>query len=59
MHERYGIGAHADMADPSKSRDWSEKGEQKGEQKGVAQGDRHAIKAEDEKKANAESKKGI
>jgi Amt family ammonium transporter len=59
MHERYGIGAHADMADPSKSRDSSEKVEQKGEQKGVAQGDRHAVKAEDEKKANADSKKGI
>jgi ammonium transporter, Amt family len=46
MHERYGIGAHADMADPNKSMDSSESGMQKG----VAQGDRHAVKAEDEKK---------
>ena len=46
MHERYGIGEHKDMANPSKSRDSSSSGEQKV----VAQGDRHAIKAEDEKK---------
>lgn len=46
MHERHGIGAHADMADPSKSTESSESGMQKG----VAQGDRHAVKAEDEKR---------
>jgi Amt family ammonium transporter len=55
MNERYGIGEHADMADPNKSTDSSSSGGQKG----LAQGDRHAIKAEDEKKTGSDSKKGI
>jgi Amt family ammonium transporter len=45
-HERYGIEEHKDMADPGKSTDSSSSDERKG----VAQGDRHGIKAEDEKK---------
>jgi Amt family ammonium transporter len=55
MHERYRIGEHADLADPTKSTDSSSSREQKG----VAQGDRHAIKAEDEKKMGLDSRKGI
>ena len=42
------------MADPNKSTDSGSSVEQKG----VAQGDRHAIKAEDEKKEKKE-KKGL
>jgi Amt family ammonium transporter len=53
MHKRYGIGEHKDMlAEPGKSTGGSSR-------KGVAQGDRHAVKAEDEKKVEVDTKKGI
>lgn len=55
MQERYGIGEHQKMADPSQS----DSASSSGMQKGVAQGDRHAIRAEDEKKDGPDSKKGL
>jgi len=63
MHERYGIEEHKDMlAEPGKSTGGSSSpsGEQQEEEeKGVAQGDRHAVKAEDEKKVEVDTKKEI
>jgi len=55
MHERYGIGEHQKMVDPSQS----DSASSSGMQKGLAQGDRHAVKAEDEKKEGQDSKKGL
>lgn len=53
MRERYGIGEHKDMADPGKTSDAASGSSS--EQKGVAQGDRHGIRAEDEKKQNKQT----
>lgn len=62
MHERYGIGEHKDMlAEQGKSTGGSSSpsGERQQEEKGVAQEDRHAVKTEDEKKAEDEKKVGV
>jgi Amt family ammonium transporter len=62
MHERYGIGEHKDMlAEQGKSTGGSSSpsGERQQEEKDVAQEDRHAVKAEDEKKVEVDTKKEI
>jgi Amt family ammonium transporter len=63
MHERYGIGEHKDMlAEPGKSTGGSNSPrveQQRQEEKDVAQGDRHAAKAEDEKEVEVNMKKEV
>lgn len=49
-HDRFGTGAHADMLNPSKDVDAGSGQTQ------VAQGDRHAVEAEDEKKEKEKDK---